>query len=68
MLREWTPAELNPPPLIDGNDIHALGPIPGPWYKELLAAVREAQLDGTITTREQALELLSSLIAQKKAG
>jgi hypothetical protein len=35
----------------------------GPRFKTLLDAVREAQLDGTITAREQALELLQRLVA-----
>ena len=54
LLREWTPADLNPPTLITGHDVRELGPVPGPRYKELLDAVREAQLDGTITTRRRA--------------
>jgi poly(A) polymerase len=65
LLREWTPEDLNPPPLVTGHDLRQLGPLPGPRYKELLDAAREAQLDGTITTREQALELLRRLIDGK---
>ena len=34
-------------------------------YKRLLDAVREAQLDGTITTTKQALELAERLLAQQ---
>ncbi len=65
LLREWTPQDLNPPPLVTGNDVKQLGPVPGPRYKELLDAVREAQLDGTILTRDEALELLRRLIDEK---
>jgi poly(A) polymerase len=62
LLREWGPTDLNPPPLITGHDVREAGPVPGPRYKELLDAVREAQLDGTVTTREAALDLLRGLI------
>jgi poly(A) polymerase len=62
LLRAWTPEDLNPPPLITGGDLRVLGVLPGPRYKELLDTVREAQLDGTITNREEALELLRRLI------
>lgn len=61
LLRTWTPADLNPPPLVTGEDVRALGMVPGPRFKELLDAVREAQLDGTIATRKEALALLRQL-------
>jgi poly(A) polymerase len=58
-LREWTASgELNPPPLVTGDDLKAIGMKPGPTFKKLLDAVREGQLDGTISTREQAVELV----------
>jgi poly(A) polymerase len=61
LLSTWTPDELDPPPLITGDDLKAMGLEPGPEYARLLDAVREAQLEGTVTTREEALELVSSL-------
>jgi poly(A) polymerase len=61
-LREWTAnGELNPSPLLTGDDLIQLGIPRGPQYKRLLDAVREAQLDGDISTREQALELVRAL-------
>ena len=62
LLREWTPHDLDPPALITGNDLKQLGAIPGPMYKQILDAVREAQLDGTIKTAEEALELARKMI------
>ncbi|MCI0358853.1 MAG: CCA tRNA nucleotidyltransferase [Planctomycetaceae bacterium] len=50
-------AELNPPPLITGEDLKPLGIPPGPAYRELLEAVRDAQLEKRIGTRDEALEL-----------
>jgi len=53
-----TPAGvLNPPPLITGDDLTTLGIPAGPAYKNILDAVREAQLEGTIGTREEALTM-----------
>jgi poly(A) polymerase len=53
------PAEqIRPTPLITGEDLIAAGYQPGPAFKELLTAVEDAQLDGSITTKEEALELV----------
>jgi len=59
-----TPAEVvRPEPLLNGHDLIALGHQPGPRFKEVLDAVRDAQLEGQITSREEALAL-----AQEKWG
>jgi poly(A) polymerase len=47
---------LRPEPLISGNDLIELGLRPGPSFSEILGQVEEAQLDGTLSTREAALE------------
>ncbi len=62
LLDTLTPEELNPLPLITGDDLKQLGLEPGPRYKKILDAVRETQLEGTITTRAQALELVDGLL------
>jgi len=49
--------ELNPPPLITGDDLKQLGIPPGPAYREVLEAIRDAQLEKRITTRDEALAL-----------
>jgi poly(A) polymerase len=55
MLRQ-TPAErLSPPPLLRGADLIAAGYEPGPLFGRILAAVEEAQLEGRLETRDQAL-------------
>ena len=56
-LRDTPPAVLNPPPLLTGDDLTARGHTPGPWFKKILQAARDAQLDGRITTLEEALGL-----------
>jgi poly(A) polymerase len=53
------PAEqIRPTPLITGADLIAAGYQPGPLFKELLTAVEDAQLDGSISTREEAMDLV----------
>src|SRR5207244_2053245 len=58
LLREWSDADLNPPPLLTGHDLTRHGLQPGPLFKQLLDAVREAQLEGTVKTPKEALDLV----------
>jgi len=50
------PAQLNPPPLITGDDLRRAGIPPGPAYKRILDAVRDAQLEGHLQSSREALE------------
>jgi poly(A) polymerase len=53
------PAEqIRPTPLITGADLIAAGYQPGPKFKELLTMVEDAQLDGSISTKEEAMALV----------
>ena len=53
-----TPADvLNPPPLLTGDDLTANGFTPGPLFKTVLQAARDGQLDGTLSTKDEALAL-----------
>jgi poly(A) polymerase len=53
-LASTPPDELNPPPLLTGDDLIALGWTPGPRFREILETVRDAQLNGEVTTTEAA--------------
>jgi poly(A) polymerase len=55
-----TPARL--PRLLSGDDLLALGLAPGPEFRRLLAAVEEAQWEGQVATREEALALVRRLV------
>jgi len=62
---EWRQqGELDPPPLITGHDLKNLGLPPGPEFKRILDTIREYQLDGHLTGREQALNLARELAGQ----
>jgi poly(A) polymerase len=58
-LRTIPPEEIRPEPLITGDDLINLGYVPGPRFKEILAAVEDAQLEGKIHSREEAVELVT---------
>lgn len=45
-------------PELTGSDLAALGLRPGPGYREVLDALRDARLDGEVTNREEELELV----------
>jgi len=50
--------EVRPAPLLSGRDLIAAGYSPGPSFKEMLHVVEDAQLEGAIMTREDALALV----------
>jgi poly(A) polymerase len=56
---EATPEEqIRPRPVITGHDLIAAGYRAGPRFKEILAAVEDAQLEGRLNTRAEALEFV----------
>lgn len=65
LLREWSQEDLNPAPLLTGHDLLRHGLKQGPRFKELLDAVREAQLDGRVKSRKEALDLVDRLLASE---
>lgn len=60
-LYSTPPEQIRPTPLITGDDLIEAGYKPGPEFKTLLIAVEDAQLDGSITTKEEALSLVQSM-------
>lgn len=61
MLKDTPREELDPTPAVTGDDLTALGMKPGPEFKRLLAAVREAQLEGRVRTKAEGLALVEQL-------
>lgn len=56
-----SPSGLAPPPVLTGDDLIAAGARPGPRFKDILDRVYDAQLEGRVVTRAQALELARSM-------
>ncbi len=50
------------PRLLTGDDLCALGLTPGPEFRRLLTAVEEAQWEGQVATRDEALALVRRLL------
>jgi putative nucleotidyltransferase with HDIG domain len=50
------PEEVRPQPLVGGDDLIAAGYTPGPLFKQILGAVEDAQLDGRLQTKEEAMQ------------
>jgi len=58
------PEKLDPPPLVTGDDLLRHGVAPGPIFGELLARLRDAQLDGRIETKAEGLAMVDRLLAE----
>ena len=59
-LAELKQEEIHPEPLLGGRELIAMGFSPGPLFHEILERLQEAQLEGEIGTREQAMEWVRS--------
>jgi poly(A) polymerase len=57
-LAEMPAEQIRPQPLLTGDDLIAMGYTPGPLFKQILAAVEDAQLEGRLTEPEQAREFV----------
>ena len=57
----WPAERFDPQPLIDGRTLQQMGLPPGPLYRTIIEAVRAAQLDGQISTTDEARALARQL-------
>ena len=55
---QLTAEQLNPTPLITGDDLVAHGFKPSPAFRDILEAVRDAQLTGKLRSREAAMQFV----------
>jgi len=54
------PEKMRPAPLLTGRDLIAAGYVPGPRFKEILSAVEDAQLEGRLQSKPDAMNLVQS--------
>ena len=66
-ISELTPEAIHPKPLVGGDDLVAAGYSPGPQFKEILSAVEDAQLEGRLRTKEQAIRFVRRKFPQEAA-
>jgi poly(A) polymerase len=52
------PEKMRPAPLVTGDDLIAAGYPPGPRFREVLTAIEDAQLEGRLPSRNDALEFV----------
>ena len=64
-IAETPPEQVRPPRLLTGDDLIALGLKPSPKFKAILYSIEEAQLDGTIQTQEEAMNLAKELASRE---
>ena len=56
ILAETPPEQIRPGRLLTGEDILGMGYRPGPLFSEILRSLEDAQLEGQVQTREQAVK------------
>jgi poly(A) polymerase len=59
-LAETPPEQVRPPRLVTGDDLKRLGYTPGPLFREILQAVEDAQLEGRVGSREEAIAFIQA--------
>lgn len=59
-LAETPPEQVRPPRLLTGEDLKAMGFSPSPRFKEILDSLEEAQLNGKISTHDDAVRFVQS--------
>ena len=59
-LTEMSTEEIRPQLVLTGSDLIRAGYKPGPRFKEMLTAAEDAQLEGLVRSREEALSLVET--------
>jgi len=57
-LQQIPKEEIRPAPLLNGGDLIGLGYQPGPQFREILSAIEDAQLEGTLHSKDEALSFV----------
>src|SRR5437667_9181915 len=65
---EMPASVIHPEPLLSGNDLIAAGYAPGPVFKEILTAVQDAQLEGGVQSKKQAMKFVRQKFPVKTAA
>lgn len=66
VLAETPPEQIRPPRLLTGDDLKALGYQPGPVFGQILDSVEDAQLEGQVSTKEDAKAYVRRRFAPRK--
>jgi poly(A) polymerase len=66
VVRKQIQPVMTGPKLINGHDLIKLQLRPGPDFRDILDEIERAQVDGIISNREQAVDLLKKIISERK--
>jgi poly(A) polymerase len=58
--------QIKPALLLSGEDLIAAGYKPGPGFREMLTAAEDAQLEGEVTTKDDALALIAARFSKNQ--
>jgi poly(A) polymerase len=67
-LKETPVEEIRPARLLTGNDLESLGYQPGPLFSKILRSLEDAQLEGLIRTREEAMGFVAQHYGEIATG
>jgi poly(A) polymerase len=65
-IAKLPPESVRPDPLVTGDDLIAAGYAPGPLFKQALGLVEDAQLEGRVQSRDDAIRLVKESFPQAK--
>ncbi len=57
-LQQSSEEEIRPKPLLTGEDLIDLGYEPGPQFRDILSAIEDAQLEGALNSKEDAMDFV----------
>jgi poly(A) polymerase len=67
-LEETPSEEMRPIRLLTGNDLQRLGYQPGPLFSKILRSLEDAQLEGTVRSREEAIAFVAQHYGETVPG
>lgn len=68
LLAETPPEQVRPQRILTGDDLRDMGYSPGPEFQRILTAIEDAQLEGLIHTRDEAISLVKRTYSRTKLG
>jgi poly(A) polymerase len=67
-LAETPAEEIRPVRLLTGNDLRSLGYHPGPLFSKILRSLEDAQLEGLVRSREEAMAFVAQHYRETTTG
>ena len=66
VLEETPPEDIRPQRWLTGEDLQALGYAPGPVFSQILHALEDAQLEGLLASKEEAIAYVERNFGEKR--